>query len=241
MAWASVQSKSTIPASASSTTIALAFTSNVTAGACLVADVTWGQGSGTPTFSDNNGGSWSTDKVINDAGNSQSAATGSAPNHSAGATTVTATFGAASDFRALAIEEYSGIQTATPKDVTAGQTGTSASPTSGAATTTAVNDLNHGFIVNDSGNTSNVTAGAGFNSRETPAAANFTDLMTEDKNVATASSTSADGTIATSSAYIAIMVTYFEATGGGGGGGLPFFMQADLLHGQFQGLAGGMQ
>jgi hypothetical protein len=58
-----------------------------------------------------------------------------------GPTTVTVTMSASTPYVDVRVAEYSGVDRTNPVDVTASGSGTSASPSSGAATTTAANDL----------------------------------------------------------------------------------------------------
>ena len=64
-----------------------------------------------------------------------------AKNIAAGSNTVTVTFNQAAAFVDMRILEYSGLDTTSPLDVTAGAAGSSASANSGAATTTSGNEL----------------------------------------------------------------------------------------------------
>ena len=64
-----------------------------------------------------------------------------AKNIAAGSNTVTVAFNQAAAFVDVRILEYSGLDTTSPLDVTAGAAGSGASANSGAATTTSANEL----------------------------------------------------------------------------------------------------
>ena len=85
-----------------------------------------------------------------------------AKNIAGGSNTVTVTFNQAAAFVDVRMLEYSGLDTTSPLDVTAGAAGSSASPNSGAATTTSANELIFG-----AGMTANhfTGGGTGFTSR----------------------------------------------------------------------------
>jgi len=85
-----------------------------------------------------------------------------AKNIAAGSNTVTVSFNQATPFVDVRILEYSGLDTASPLDVTAGAAGSGTSANSGAATTTAANELIFGAGYTVSTFTG---AGAGFTSR----------------------------------------------------------------------------
>jgi hypothetical protein len=85
-----------------------------------------------------------------------------ARNIAGGSNTVTVGFNQAAAFVDVRILEYSGLDPTSPLDVTAGAAGTSTSPNSGAATTTAANELIFGAGITSGGFTG---AGTGFTSR----------------------------------------------------------------------------
>jgi hypothetical protein len=80
----------------------------------------------------------------------------------AGSNTVTVTFNRAAAFVDVRALEYSGLDTVSPLDKTAGAAGTGSSATSGAATTTSANELIFGAGMTSKSTTG---AGAGFVSR----------------------------------------------------------------------------
>ncbi len=86
-----------------------------------------------------------------------------AKNIAAGSNTVTVSFNQLAAFVDVRIVEYSGADTTNPLDVTAGAAGSSISPSSGAATTTAANELIFGAGMTGDGYAS---GGAGFTSRD---------------------------------------------------------------------------
>lgn len=182
MSWAWVQDDTNF-VDINATTIAKAFTSNVTAGSLLVVLVTHNGGTGTATCADSLGQTFTLA-----VGPTQTPDTTFNqwifyfPNSSAGANTVTVTFSVNSNRSRLAILEYSGIATTSPLDVTAAANGTSAAPNSGAATTGSANELIFGGAISFQPDT---TAGAGFTSRQ---AADGFDRP-EDKNGAAAGAT----------------------------------------------------
>ena len=85
-----------------------------------------------------------------------------AKNIAAGSNTVTVVFNQAAAYVDVRILEYSGLDTTSPLDVTAGAAGSSASANSGAATTTAGNELIFGAGMTASRYSA---AGTGFTSR----------------------------------------------------------------------------
>ena len=127
-----------------------------------------------------------------------------------GSNTVTVTFNQAAFFVDVRVLEYSGLDTATPLDVTAGAAGTGASTSSGAATTTSANELIFG-----AGTTAGTFGGSGtgFVTRIiTP----DSDIA-QDKTVSSTGSYSALGTQTYSSPWVMQMVT-FRGSGQGGTG-----------------------
>ncbi len=133
-----------------------------------------------------------------------------AKNIGAGSNTVTVGFSQAAAFVDVRIFEYSGADTSTPLDVTAGAAGTSISPSSGAATTTAANELIFGAGMTGDGFAG---AGTGFTSRIiTP-----DGDIAEDQTVINTGSNSATAPLKRSSNWVMQMAT-FRASGQGGGG-----------------------
>jgi hypothetical protein len=115
-----------------------------------------------------------------------------------GSNTVTVTFNQAAPYPDIRILEYRGVTTL---DVTAGASGNSATASSGAATTTAANELIFG--ANTVATSSRV--GSGFTSR----IITFPDGdIAEDKVVTTAGSNSATGPLNSSGPWVMQMVTF---------------------------------
>ena len=136
-----------------------------------------------------------------------------AKNIAAGANTVTVTFSKAAAFVDIRALEYSGLDTANPLDQTAGAAGSGTTASSGAATTTAANELIFGAGMTLASFTG---AGSGFISRiiTSPDADNA-----EDKTVSATGSYSATAPNSTSS-WVMQMAT-FKASGQGGGNPAP--------------------
>ena len=211
MAWAHVQSTGTYVAG-SSGSVALAFGSNITAGSLLVLAIHHDGTTGSiSSITDSLGSTYNLGAgPQNDTTDGIRGWVYYTYNSGSGANTVTVNFDAARTGRYLAVHEYSGVETASdPKDVTSTNLSTtnSAAPTSGSATTTAANDLNFGFAFG--GGTMSAAGGS------TGRVSTNGDL-TEDKNVATASSTSSTWTQSPSRPYAALMVTFKEPSAGGG-------------------------
>ena len=125
-----------------------------------------------------------------------------------GSNTVTVTFNQAAFFVDVRVLEYSGLDTSTPLDVTAGASGSSASANSGAATTTSANELIFG-----AGTTagSYLSGGTGFATRIiTP----DSDIAM-DKIVSATGSNSVTGNLAYAYYWVQQMAT-FRASGQGG-------------------------
>ena len=112
----------------------------------------------------------------------------------------------------LAILEYAGIARANALDVTATAALSSASPSSGSATTTAPGDLVIGVFSTQSYRT--ITAGSGYTTREAVSAAPSTVLMVEDRILATAGAVSATATLNTSDLWGAALAAFKPASSG---------------------------
>lgn len=104
--------------------------------------------------------------------------------------------------------EYSGADTTAPFDVQATTSGTSTTPDSGSATTTAANEILAGML-SVSGATSAFTPGTGYTRR-----GNAETLgIWEDQIVSSTGSYSANGTLSSSQGWVACLAT-FKAAGG---------------------------
>jgi hypothetical protein len=134
-----------------------------------------------------------------------------AENVAAGANTVTVALSTSASLR-LAIFEYSGIAPTNALDVIATAAGSSASPSSGSATTTTPGDLLIGVVSTESFRT--FTAGSGYTVRRLVAAAPSTVLMVEDRIQATAGAVSATATLNTSDLWGAGLAAFKKAATG---------------------------
>ncbi|WP_197081956.1 IPT/TIG domain-containing protein, partial [Silvibacterium bohemicum] len=112
-------------------------------------------------------------------------------------------FSQAASYPDIRILEYRGV---TALDVTAGASGSSATASSGAATTTSANELIFGA---DLVATATAAAGSGFTSRiiTTP-----DEDIAEDKTVTTAGSNSATAALTSAGAWVMQMVTFSAAS-----------------------------
>jgi hypothetical protein len=124
-----------------------------------------------------------------------------ARNIAGGSNTVTVGFNQAAAFVDVRILEYSGLDPTSPLDVTAGAAGTSSSPNSGAATTTAANELIFGAGITSGGFTG---AGTGFSSRIITADGD----IAEDKVVSSTGSNSAAAPLSRTSYWVMQMATF---------------------------------
>jgi hypothetical protein len=136
-----------------------------------------------------------------------------AENIKAGANTITVSDTVAGPIR-TAILEYSGVATSNSKDVTAAATGTSTSPNSGNATTTANGDLLLGAIATTNGAT--FTAGSGYTIRELVPVTPNPKLIAEDQVQTSAGLASASASITATDTWGALLASFNPATGGGG-------------------------
>ena len=163
----------------SGTKAKLAFSRANTAGNLIAVYVLW-DNPGTVKVSDTRGNTYRAATARQTWGSNWSARVFYASSIHGGANTVKATFGTAiSSFGIIYIHEYSGLASTNPLDVSSSATGTSASMSSGAVTTTHAHDLLFAAGASDHG----VTPGTGFNARLT----GFGNL-TEDRVVKTAGS-----------------------------------------------------
>ena len=124
-----------------------------------------------------------------------------AKNIAAGSNTVTVVFNQAAVYVDVRILEYSGLDTTSPLDVTAGAAGSSASANSGVAATTSSNELIFGAGMTASRYSA---AGTGFTSRIITSADGD---IAEDQVVTSAGSYSASAPL-TSSNWVMQMATF---------------------------------
>jgi len=211
MAWAFVQDDS-LSNAATSTTIAVTLGSSVASGSLIVVFVTAKTTTATATCAGSVNGSYTS--AVGPTTNAGLGGGGFTSwifyfeNSGAGSETATVTFSTTLPNRRMVALEYSGIATSGALDVVAAAIGNSASPNSGANTTTAANELIFGGGLTDSGNIGN---GAGFTARASGDAYD----EAEDKNGASAGSYSTTFTT-TSAQWIAQMATFKEPAAGGG-------------------------
>jgi hypothetical protein len=118
---------------------------------------------------------------------------------------VTVVFNQAAAYPNVRVLEYSGADTTSPLDVTAGASGSGLTANSGSATTTAANELIFG-----AGMTFDIynAAGSGFTNR---VITNFGDIA-EDEYVTSTGSYNATGNLRSSAAWVMQMAT-FRASG----------------------------
>lgn len=201
-------------------------------------------GAGTLTVS--GGGTWTTDGSTA-ALNLLKAAFASTPSATGGAQTITTTFSAGGGTTSF-ILEFSGMATSSILDamMSAGNSGTTATPTSPALTNVQADAVFLAATVTDSGGTLTWSStGTGWTLPAGGSEPDGTSQLTAAvgyKIVASAASqTETWGIGGTTPGWCAGIASYKVAAAGGGGGGLPFFMQQDLLSGGMLTLAGGKQ
>ncbi len=201
----------------SSTTVSATFSGNTNAGDLIVVAVSWDtSGNAQAGVSDSQGNKYAPATTSNNTTTLQALAVFYAANIKGGADTVTVTLSPSAGYRRLEIEEYSGVATANPVDVTAqninvnGGTNTDG-VTSTNATTTAKGDLIFGVTTQDSG-TDTIAAGTGFTQREAVNNGSDNPMLTEDLMQNAAGSIAATFTLSTSGSYQAQMVA-FKAAG----------------------------
>ena len=205
-----IQSNSASPSTTVSS-ISVAFTAAQTAGDFNVVGLSWGSSATISSVTDTKGNTYTlavgpttfsgAASAIYYAKNIVSAA--------AGANTVNVTFSTATGTPDLRVAEYSGVDTASPLDVTAVSTGTSATSSSGSATTTNANDLLVGSNAVLSGT---VDAGPGFTRRQI---STWDGNILEDEIVSATGAYSATAPLSASAAWIMQMAA-FKAAGSGG-------------------------
>ena len=192
------------------TTIAKAFPGAVTGGNLIVCAVAWGTTT-TATVADTLGNSYLVARPRDNIGNlyqeifyAKNITGGAAP-------TVTATFaGGGAQFRKIQCNEYSGLDTASPLDVSAGQgVNLNTNPTSGTTSmTNSAAELIFGAVYFNA--TASAVAGAGFTVRGTP---NFFEV--EDRIVAATGTYAANwGTISPADTWTAQVATFKAASCG---------------------------
>jgi len=222
MAWAFVQDDGAVVDDATSaTTIAKAFTSNVTAGNHIYVWCGWSNSDTNPTVADSLGNTYALlGARVFDATNSQGMAQFHAENITGGACTVTVTFGASVPYRRIGIIEHSGIATASSTDGTpTGQVvatpGTGTDGASSGNITVAANSLVIGAYQNineASPGSPTITQGTGYTARELSGVGIG---RMEDKN-GSAGATAATFTLSSSQRSIVMVAAFKEPAAGGG-------------------------
>ncbi len=197
-------------ADATATTIAQSFSSNAQGGDTIIVAVSWNSAATTTmTCSDNNGNIYATAITTNDATGVRAQAICYASAVQAGPTTVTATFGASSTFRRIAIHEYRGILGTSPLDGTKGaaaaNTIASDNVSSTSMTTTTAGDLIFGAVTESGTATAvTITAGTNFTQRTLTNA----ELATQDRTQTAAGAISSTQTFNKVSRYVAQEVAF---------------------------------
>jgi hypothetical protein len=129
---------------------------------------------------------------------------------SANRNTVTVTFSASAPYPDVRILEYNGLDTTSPLDVSAAASGTSSTSDSGAATTTAANELIFGA---DYVQTDTASAGAGFAKRLITSPDGD---IAEDEIVTVVGSYHAKASLSSSGGWIMQLAAFKAAAGTGG-------------------------
>jgi hypothetical protein len=152
-----------------STTLAKAYTSNLTASSYLVAFVFGGSSPTNPTatVADTHSLAWTQLNSFSFSGGGQAYLFGAPNTAGAVADTVTATFSLSADSSILGVLEYSGVFAASALDVinTNWPDTSGTSYTGAAVTTTRLNDLVLAFGYSDDAGTGTITPGGGFTVR----------------------------------------------------------------------------
>ncbi len=184
------------------TSVPVAYPAAQTAGNLNVVAVGWNDTTSTVSSVTDSRGNTYTQAGTTLTGSGMRQAIYYAKNIAAGSNTVTVAFNQAAAFVDVRVLEYSGIDTTSPLDVTAGAIGTGGTPSSGAATTTSASEL----IVGAGMTTSHFSgAGSGFTSRVITSPDG--DIAV-DRVVSAAGSNSATATLSYSGGWIMQMATF---------------------------------
>ena len=195
-----VQVKAATPQTASSS-VALTYTAAQTAGNLNIVVVGWNDTTSTVSgVTDSKGNTYAL-AIGPTSGTGLRQSIYYAKNIASGSNTVTVTFNQAAAFVDIRILEYSGLDTASPLDKTAGAAGAGTTASSGAATTTSATELIFGAEMTTQTTTG---PGSGFVSRIITSP--DTDIA-EDKIVSATGSYSATAAV-TSSNWVMQMVTF---------------------------------
>ena len=186
----------------------LAFLSSNTAGNWIGVVIRAGGSGQTFTVTDTRGNTYRKAVQLNETVDLTTVAIFYAENIAGGANTVTVSDTLGGTLR-FAIFEYAGIATANSLDATSSAQGSSASPTSGTATTTSNGDLVIGVL--STANPRTLTAGSGYFIQEQVPAAPNSKLFVEDRRQTTAGPVSAGGSLNSSDVWGAVMATFRAA------------------------------
>ena len=195
----------------SGTTIAVAYSSNVTAGGLLVCHIYANHG--ISSVADSRSQTYSASTNVTD-GATYSLATFYFPNTTGGACTITCTFAGAVTYASMQVAEYSGVATSLPLDQTTSNNQTTPGTatdaiTSGSVTTTTDGQLIVGWTTALTGGVGTVTAGTNYTARTNI----FGDTVDEDRVQTSAGSIAATfTTTSATSNYITIISTFKAAT-----------------------------
>jgi hypothetical protein len=193
------------------TSYSLAFDSNNAAGNWIGVCVRAGRTGETFTVTDSRGNTYHQAAQLNitvDTPNGDTLAIFYAENISAGANTITVSDTISGTLR-IAILEYTGVATANSLDVTSSGQGTSASPNSGNATTTASGDLLLGAIATADPDT--FTAPSGIGIRVFVPGEPSTKLIAEDQIQTAAGSAAASASLNEQDPWGAVLATFKKA------------------------------
>jgi len=198
----------------SQTTVSVPFTAAQTAGDLNVIVVGWNNGTSTVgTVTDKSGNPYTLavgPTVISGTASQSIYYAKNIAAAAAGANSVTVTFSAAAPAPDIRILEYKGADPNTPVDMTAASNGSSATSSSGSATTTNASDLIFGANY-----VATLTSGPGSGSTERILTSPDGDIA-EDQMVTSTGSYSATATLSSSGWWVMQMVA-FRASGSGGG------------------------
>jgi hypothetical protein len=203
------------------TSVSAAFPGGTGSGDLIVLAISWDtSGNAQPSVSDSQGNTYALATTSNNPATYQGLAIYYAPNIKGGADTVTVALNPSAGSRRLDIQEYSGIASTNPIDVTSqnmdvnGNTATDGVTSSG-ATTTVSGDLIFGAATQDSGSTETISAGTGFTQRVALNNGSNNPVLTEDMVQSLAASVAATFTFSASGSYQAQMVAFKPGTSSG--------------------------
>jgi fibronectin type 3 domain-containing protein len=190
------------------TSASLAFNANTTAGNWIAVIVRAGKTGQTIGVTDDHGNVYRSAVQLNETSDGTTLAIFCAENIAGGAATVTVTDSISGGTLRFALLEYAGIALTNSPDGSAGSQGTSASPSSGSATTIAAGDLVIGVL--SAANSQTFTGGNGWTIEERVPASG-TKLAIEDQVKSAAGSVSATGTLSSTDAWAAVVAGFRAA------------------------------